>query len=53
MFWTGFGVQGNSEMLRTEGVGLKVVLDKVVAETFLIDGMEAQFQWVMAVKEEP
>ena len=49
MFSTGFGVQGNSEMLRTEGVGLKIVLDKVVVET--IGRMEERFQWVLAVKE--
>ena len=51
MFSTGFGVEGNTEMLRTEGVGLKIVLDKVVVET--IGGMEERFQWVLAVKEEP
>jgi len=51
MFSTGFGVEGNSEMIRTEGVGLKIVVDTVVVE--MIGGMEEGFQWVLAVKEGP
>ena len=53
MFSTGFGVQGNSEMLKMEGAELKIVMDKVVADPIggATSGMEARFQWILAVKE--
>jgi SAM-dependent methyltransferase len=49
MFWSGFGVEGNREMLKTDGRGLRIVEDEVAVEK--VGNMEEQFHWILAVKK--
>ena len=49
MFWSGLGVNGNRDMLKRDGEGLRVVEDEVVVEKVQ---PEEKFHWVLAVKKD-
>ena len=50
MFWSGLGVDGNRNMLKKYGGGLRVVEDEVVVEK--VGRAEEKFHWVLAVKQD-
>jgi len=50
MFSSGLGVEGNREMMRVGGKGLKVVEDEVAME--MVGRIEEKFHWVLAQKVE-
>jgi hypothetical protein len=50
MFWSGLGVDGNRDMFKRDGEGLRVVEDEVAVEK--VGRAEEQFYWVLAVKED-
>jgi hypothetical protein len=49
MFSSGLGIEGNREMLKKDGKGLKFIDDEIAIEK--VGGFDEKFHWVFAVKE--
>lgn len=49
MFSSGLGVDGNREMLKTDGEGLRIIEDEVVVEK--VGGFDETFHWIFATKK--
>jgi len=49
IFSSGLGVEGNREMLRKDGKGLKIVKDEVAVEK--VGKFEETFHWILAIRE--
>ena len=49
MFSSGLGLQGNRDMLKNNGRGLKVVADEVAVEK--VGQAEETFHWIFAIKK--